>query len=311
LTGNSPRPQVVVHCLSSSYCARNYYFSQTANTLCLIGAANRQPDACENNPEQARRINVEATQSLAELTSSRDILLIYISTDYVFPGVEGEAPYETDAEPKPTNIYGQMKRDGEVAVLDVTKTSGLGVVLRVPVLYGPSETNGESAVNTILDAVDKARNADAGLKMDDWAQRFPTNTQDVGRVCNDIAVRYIKDRKNLQSLPKILHFSAEERMTKYEIAQRLAKILGVEIPGMIANKQGNDPNAAVQRPYNTQLSTKVLKETGINVKAVGFDEWWLVSSSIPFLSEKKANWSTQVVLSEKIGCIVDSYISSV
>jgi dTDP-4-dehydrorhamnose reductase len=182
-----------------------------------------------------------------------------------------------------------MKRDGEVAVLDVTKTSGLGVVLRVPVLYGPSETNGESAVNTILDAVDKARNADAGLKMDDWAQRFPTNTQDVGRVCNDIAVRYIKDRKNLQSLPKILHFSAEERMTKYEIAQRLAKILGVEIPGMIANKQGNDPNAAVQRPYNTQLSTKVLKETGINVKAVGFDEWWLVSSSIPFLSEKKAN----------------------
>lgn len=167
----------------------------------LQGAANRQPDACENNPEQARRINVEATQSLAELTSSRGILLIYISTDYVFPGVEGDAPYETDAEPKPTNIYGQMKRDGEVAVLDVTKTSGLGVVLRVPVLYGPAETNGESAVNTILDAVTKSKNPDAGLKMDDWAQRFPTNTQDVGRVCNDIAVRFIKDKKNIQTLP--------------------------------------------------------------------------------------------------------------
>lgn len=221
---------------------------------------------------------------MAELTSSRGILLIYISTDYVFPGVEGDAPYETDAEPKPTNIYGQMKRDGEVAVLDVTKTSGLGVVLRVPVLYGPAETNGESAVNTILDAVTKSKNPDAGLKMDDWAQRFPTNTQDVGRVCNDIAVRFIKDKKNIQSLPKIFQFSAEESMTKYEIAQRFAKILGVEIPGMIANKQGNDPNAAVQRPYNTQLSTKALKEIGINVKAVGFDDWWLVSSSIPLLS---------------------------
>ncbi|KAH8702032.1 NAD dependent epimerase/dehydratase family protein [Talaromyces proteolyticus] len=246
------KPQVVVHC-----------------------AANRQPDACEKNPEQARRINVEATRRLAEGTSSRGILLIYISTDYVFPGTEGEAPYEVDATPKPTNIYGEMKRDGEIAVLDVAKESGLGIVLRVPVLYGPAESNSESAVNTILDAVEKAsKNPDAGIKMDDWAQRYPTNTLDVGRVCNDVAVRFIKDKKHIQSLPKILHFSAEENMTKYEIAQRFAKILGVEIPGMIANKEGNDPNAAVQRPYNTQLSTKVLKEIGINTKTVGFDDWW-------------------------------------
>ncbi|GAM36338.1 D-lactate dehydrogenase [Talaromyces pinophilus] len=239
-----------------------------------VSAANRQPDACEKNPEQARKINVEATRALAEGTNARGILLIYISTDYVFAGREGEAPYETDAKPQPTNIYGEMKRDGEEAVLEATRESGTGVVLRVPVLYGPTEYNGESAVNIILDAIEKSKDANANLKMDDWARRFPTNTQDVGRVCNDIAVRYIKDKHNLKSLPKILHFSAEEDMTKYEIAQRLAAILGVEIPGMVANKEGNDPNAAVQRPYNTHLSTKVLKEVGINVQAMTFDDWW-------------------------------------
>ena len=242
----------------------------------MTGAANRQPDACEKNPEQARKINVEATRALAEGTNARGILLIYISTDYVFAGREGEAPYETDAKTNPTNIYGEMKRDGEEAVLEATRESGTGVVLRVPVLYGTTEYNGESAVNTILDAIEKSKNANANLKMDDWARRFPTNTQDVGRVCNDIAVRYIKDRPNLKTLPKILHFSAEEDMTKYEIAQRLAKILGVEIPGMVANKEGNDPNAAVQRPYNTHLSTKVLKDVGINVQAMKFDDWWYV-----------------------------------
>lgn len=242
----------------------------------MSGAANRQPDACEKNPDQARRINVEATRALAEGTNARGILLIYISTDYVFAGREGEAPYETDAEPHPTNIYGEMKRDGEEAVLEATRESATGVVLRVPVLYGPTEYNGESAVNIILDAIEKSKDANANLKMDDWARRYPTNTQDVGRVCNDIAVRYIKDKHNLKNLPKILHFSAEEDMTKYEIAQRLAAILGVEIPGMVANKEGNDPNAAVQRPYNTHLSTKVLKEVGINVQAMKFDDWWYV-----------------------------------
>lgn len=245
----------------------------------MTGAANRQPDACEKNPEQARKINVEATRALAEGTNARGILLIYISTDYVFAGREGEAPYETDAKPHPTNIYGEMKRDGEEAVLEATRESGTGVVLRVPVLYGPTEYNGESAVNIILDAIEKSKDANANLKMDDWARRFPTNTQDVGRVCNDIAVRYIKDKHNLKSLPKILHFSAEEDMTKYEIAQRLAAILEVEIPGMVANKEGNDPNAAVQRPYNTHLSTKTLKEVGINVQAMKFDDWWYVHES--------------------------------
>lgn len=168
-----------------------------------------------------------------------------------------------------------MKRAGEVAVLEVTQGSGLGVVLRLPVLYGQAEHNSESAVNVILDAVQKSsKDAAAGIKMDDWARRYPTNTQDVGRVCNDIAVRYIKDKNNIKSLPKILQFSAEEEMTKYEMAQRFAKILGIETPGMIANKEGNDPNAAVKRPYNTHLSTKALQAVGVNVQAVKFDDWW-------------------------------------
>ena len=61
---------------------------------------------------------------------------IYISTDYVFPGTPGQAPYEAEDEPHPTNLYGQTKLDGEKVVLEATKGTGLGVVLRVPVLYG-------------------------------------------------------------------------------------------------------------------------------------------------------------------------------
>ncbi|KAL2810965.1 hypothetical protein BJX63DRAFT_422688 [Aspergillus granulosus] len=248
---DAAKPQIVIHC-----------------------AANRFPDLCDKNPDQARRVNVDATRTLAEWTAARNILLLYISTDYVFPGAEGEAPYEADAETKPPNLYGQLKRDGEQVVLEATKHTGMGIVVRVPVLYGTANDNSESAVNILVDAVWKAQDENAGVKMDDWAQRYPTNTEDVARVLRDIVIKYLKERARILELPKILQFSSEDRMTKYGICQKLAEILGVSLKGMIQNKEGNDPNASVQRPYDTHLSTKALKDLGIDVSTVNFEQWW-------------------------------------
>lgn len=219
-------------------------------------------------------MNVDATRYLADECNARGAFLIYISTDYVFPGTEGEAPYETDAETRPPNMYGQLKRDGELAVLEATRDTGLGVVLRVPVLYGSTKDNSESAINTLLDAVNKAQDPNAGVKMDDWAQRYPTSTEDVGRVCRDIVIKYLKEKHRLKELPHILHFSSEDRMTKYEICETFAKVLGLPLPGMIRNKQGNDPNAGAHRPYDTHLSTKALKELEIDVRTGEFIAWW-------------------------------------
>jgi len=154
------------------------------------------------------------------------------------------------------------------------KNSGLGVVLRVPVLYGTAKENSESAINTLVDSVWESQDANAGVKMDDWSQRYPTNTEDVARVCRDIVIKYIKEKSRLKELPHILQFSSEDRMTKYEICEKLGKILGYPLPGMTRNKEGNDPNASVQRPYDTHLSTKALKELGIDVKTVDFTTWW-------------------------------------
>jgi hypothetical protein len=57
------------------------------------------------------------------------------------------------------------------------------VVLRVPVLYGPAESNAESAVNVLMDSVQKAQKEGVKISMDHWALRYPTNTEDVARVC--------------------------------------------------------------------------------------------------------------------------------
>lgn len=69
-------------------------------------------------------------------------------------------------------------------MFDKSNKLGLGVVLRVPVLYGDAEMPSESAINVLMDTVWKAQEADAKINMDHWALRYPTNTEDVGRVCH-------------------------------------------------------------------------------------------------------------------------------
>lgn len=168
------------------------------------------------------------------------------------------------------------------------------MVLRVPVLYGKAEMPSESAVNVLMDAVWKAQTEGATIKMDHWAIRYPTNTEDVGRVCRgqlecfelprsihcrlliefpDVAVKYL-DASDRQSLPDTLQFSSEDKMTKYEICEKFGEIMGLSIQGIEANTEGNDPNASVQRPYDCHLSTKGLQDLGIDISTCDFEGWW-------------------------------------
>lgn len=263
--------------------------------FCCTGAANRFPDKVENDPEGTRKLNIEATRELAKLCAERNVLLIYISTDYVFSGKQGEAPYEADAPTGPTNLYGQTKLDGEHEVLQAYKAAGkqgLGLILRVPVLYGDAELPSESAVNVLMDVLWKAQQGEK-VTMEHWALRYPTNTEDVGRVCHgklsvafsaggqqadqmiDLAVKYLAvDDGERAKLPKVLQFSSEDKFTKYEICELFGDIMGLSIENIEPNTQGNDPNSSVQRPYDCHLSTKALKDIGIDVWTQDFTGWW-------------------------------------
>lgn len=171
---------------------------ETKPTVVVHCAANRFPDSCTANPEAAKKLNVDSSRALAEATTARGIFLIYISTDYVFSGKRGEAPYKPDSSLNPPNMYGQTKLDGENAVLEVASKTGSKnkvVVLRVPVLYGSCDEPKESAVNVLMSQLWSAQQLEDGqskIQVDDYALRYPTNTQDVGRVCRDVSKLYIE-----------------------------------------------------------------------------------------------------------------------
>lgn len=68
-------------------------------------------------------------QLLGRLCKANNIVLLYISTDYVFDGTS--PPYEVDATPNPLNFYGKTKLGGEKAIQGAYADA---IILRVPIL---------------------------------------------------------------------------------------------------------------------------------------------------------------------------------
>ncbi|KAK4700520.1 hypothetical protein P7C70_g5723, partial [Phenoliferia sp. Uapishka_3] len=264
------KPEVVVHC-----------------------AAERRPDVAEKNPDAVQKLNVDLPAHLSSLSASTSnpFFLIYISTDYVFDGHARPSGYEPDDPVAPTNLYGKTKEEGEQEVLKGLKANAKGTVLRVPVLYGEVENNAESAINILLDITRQAASGEKQIKMDHWAIRvrppikepglnltdivllqYPTNVADVARVLVDIAVKSFE-----ASVPPILHFSAQERYTKYEICALLAKLqtppLKLSSDAMLAVEDGPKPGETV-RPQDCHLANTELEKLGIKTDGVVFADWW-------------------------------------
>lgn len=108
-------------------------------------------------------------------------------------------------------------------------------------------------------------------------RQFPRITYRSPRADNgvDVAVKYLAaGASERTSLPRILQFSSEDKYTKYEICQLFSEIMGLNIDAIEPNTQGNDPKASVQRPFDCHLSTKALKDIGIDVSTQDFTGWW-------------------------------------
>ncbi len=96
-------------------------------------AAYTAVDKAEEQPDLARRVNVDGAANVAEACNRAGVPLIHISTDYVFDGANGGAAYREDDAPNPLGVYGRTKLDGEIAV---RQTAPRHLIVRTSWLYG-------------------------------------------------------------------------------------------------------------------------------------------------------------------------------
>jgi dTDP-4-dehydrorhamnose reductase len=77
-------------------------------------AAVTSPPVADKDPISAVSVNIVGTSSIVACASFLGARVVYISTDYVFPGDDG--PYKPEDDLSPVNRYAWSKLGGECAV---------------------------------------------------------------------------------------------------------------------------------------------------------------------------------------------------
>lgn len=206
-------------------------------------AAFRDPDHCEENRASVHRLNVTATMELARISARRSAVMVFISSDYVFDGIN--PPYDEDSIPNPVNYYGQTKLEGEEAVRSNCPEH---IIVRIPVLYG--DTAGpafsgflENAINAVLSGQTR--------ELDDRTTRHPTNTADVAGAIDFLLKHDFRGT---------VHISAQEPVTNYSWCLLVAEQLGRDTSKLTRMKDALRRKA--QRPANSHLATDLYEKSG-------------------------------------------------
>jgi dTDP-4-dehydrorhamnose reductase len=88
------------------------FFDNNPLDYCINCAAFTNVELSETNKEEAFAINSDAVKNLALACKKQGVVLIHISTDYVFNG-ESCQPYKETDPTNPINAYGSSKLEGE------------------------------------------------------------------------------------------------------------------------------------------------------------------------------------------------------
>jgi dTDP-4-dehydrorhamnose reductase len=203
-------------------------------------AAYTNVDKAEIEPEKAYAVNALATENIAR--HSKDIPLVFVSTDYVFDGSGTEAR-EADAPPNPLSVYGKTKLAGENIV---RKELNKFFIARTSWLYG----NGGNFVRSMIN-LSKAKK-EINVVCDQIGS--PTYARDLALVL----AKMIKTNRY-----GIYHTTNEGYCSWAEFAQEIFKLLG------IATKVNFIPSSeyptAAKRPLNSRLSKRSLSENGFDL----------------------------------------------
>lgn len=111
--------------------------------LIVNAAAYTAVDKAEGEPDRAFAINRDGAGAVAAAAYSLGVLVIHLSTDYVFSGDKDTAYVEGD-ETGPLGVYGKSKLAGELAV---RSSHADALILRTSWVYSPF---GNNFVKTML-----------------------------------------------------------------------------------------------------------------------------------------------------------------
>ncbi len=197
-------------------------------------------DAAEDMAEKVYAVNSYGPRYLAEACKKIDAKMLYISTDYVFPGT-GERFYQPDDPTGPLSVYGKSKLDGEFAVRELLDRF---FIVRTSWVFGK---NGNNFVKTMLKLAEKKQVID--VVADQIGS--PTYTADLASLlCEMIQT----------DLYGVYHATNEGICSWAGFAQEIFRQSGKAVQVNPVPTSAYFSKAA--RPLNSRMSKKRLEEQG-------------------------------------------------
>lgn len=197
-------------------------------------------DMAEDNAELCKAVNVDGTRNIVRICERLYARLVYISTDYVFPGI-GEDYYEVYDETAPLGVYGQTKLGGENVVKELLDKY---FIVRTSWVFGQ---NGGNFIKTMLKL---AETRDEVHVVADQIGS-PTYTADLAPLLCDLSVT---DKYG------IYHATNEGLCSWAELAEEVFKNKGLNLK--VKHIKTEDYPTRAARPKNSRLSKKSLDEAG-------------------------------------------------
>lgn len=218
---------------------------------CINTAAYTQVDQAEKEPEQAYLINTEAVKNLAKACDQNNLVLIHISTDYVFDG-SATTPYPETHPTNPIGVYGTSKLKGEEYVQSL---SSKHFIIRTSWLYSQYATN-------FYTSVSKWIQEERALTITTEQTGAPTNANDLARVL----LKIITSKSTAYGT---YHFSNTGQTTWYGFAKAIIENTKAKHQASIASTD-HYPTFA-KRPAYSVLDTKKIQQT-FDIKITSWEE---------------------------------------
>ena len=226
---------VAADILDATSLERALHISQA--DVVVHAAAEADADRCQADPDRAQRYNVDASVALARLCRRRSARLMALSTDLVVPGDRAMSA-EDVAVGSPALVYGRTKLEAEDAILAEAPDAA---VLRVALVLG----RGFGPRTTASEGIAAALATGQRLRLYTDQFRTPVDPESVADVI---------DRLIARPLPGRFHVAGPERLSRYELGLRVARVLALPTDAIDAVRQ-SDHAVGAPRPADTSLDT--------------------------------------------------------
>ena len=203
-------------------------------------AAMTGVDLCETEKELATIINTKVTETLARQAAKQHIFFLYVSTDYVFDGINGMKK-ESDT-PNPLGFYGKSKLEGELVL---NKFASNWCIARTSSPFGIHSTK-KSFPLWIKENLEIKK--EIPVLVDQFTS--PTYVPNLSKMLIEITARQITG---------ILHVSGATRISRYALAELVADKLHLDKNFLIPTKI-DTMNWKAPRPKDSSLDVSLAAE---------------------------------------------------